>query len=101
MWTVYITSVRHVLKVNGYGGRQAKVNEKSQCFKGWETLDNKMMKKQYLNPIIDIYTITTESLLDNLSENTITAPEAPNGTEAGAKEYNFDFWEKEDVYDNL
>ena len=35
------------------------------------------MKKQYLNPIIDIYTITTESLLDNLSENTITAPEAP------------------------
>ena len=27
-----------MLKVNGYGGRQAKVNEKSQCFKGWETL---------------------------------------------------------------
>ena len=30
--------VRHVLKVNGYGGRQAKGNEKRQCFKGWETL---------------------------------------------------------------
>ena len=60
-----------------------------------------MMKKQYLNPIIDIYTITTESLLDNLSENTNTAPEASDDTEAGAKEYNFDFWEKEDVYDNL
>ena len=59
------------------------------------------MKKQYLNPIIDIYTITTESLLDSFSENTNTAPEAPNETEAGAKEYNFDFWEKEDVYDNL
>lgn len=27
-----------MLKLNGYGGRQAKVNEKSQCFKGWETL---------------------------------------------------------------
>ena len=27
-----------MLKVNGYGGRQAKVNEKSRCFKGWETL---------------------------------------------------------------
>ena len=26
--------VRHVLKVNGYGGRQAKGNEKRQCFKG-------------------------------------------------------------------
>ena len=38
MWTVCITSVRHVLKVNGYGGRQAKGNEKRQCFKGWETL---------------------------------------------------------------
>ena len=38
MWTVCITSVRHVLKVNGYGGRQTKENQKSQCFKGWETL---------------------------------------------------------------
>ena len=27
-----------MLKVNEYGGRQAKVNEKRQCFKGWETL---------------------------------------------------------------
>ena len=34
MWTDYITSVSHVLKVNEYGGRQAKVNEKRQCFKG-------------------------------------------------------------------
>ena len=39
MWTDYITSISHVLKVNEYGGRQAKVNEKRQCFKGWETLD--------------------------------------------------------------
>lgn len=59
------------------------------------------MKKRYLNPIIDIYTITTESLLDSFSEDTNTAPEASDDTEAGAKEYNFDFWEKEDVYDNL
>jgi len=27
-----------VLTVNGYGGRQTKENEKSWCFKGWETL---------------------------------------------------------------
>jgi len=40
MWTVYITSISHVLKVNEYGGRQVKVNEKRQCFKGWETLVN-------------------------------------------------------------
>ena len=33
-----------MLKVNGYGGRQAKVNEKRQCFKGWETLVNKVKK---------------------------------------------------------
>ena len=38
MWIVCITSVRHVLTVNGYGGRQTKENEKSWCFKGWETL---------------------------------------------------------------
>ena len=41
MWIVCITSVRHVLTVNGYGGRQTKENEKSWCFKGWETLGNK------------------------------------------------------------
>ena len=40
MWIVCITSVRHVLTVNGYGGRQTKENEKSWCFKGWETLAN-------------------------------------------------------------
>ena len=40
MWTVCITSISHVLKLNGYGGLQAKVNEKNQCFKGWETLGN-------------------------------------------------------------
>ena len=39
MWTVCITSIRHVLKLKGYGGRQAKANEKRQRFKGWETLD--------------------------------------------------------------
>ena len=38
MWTDCITSISHVLKLNGYGGRQAKGNEKSLCFKGWETL---------------------------------------------------------------
>ena len=42
MWTVCITSISHVLKLNGYGGRQAKVNEKRLCFKGWETLVNSL-----------------------------------------------------------
>ena len=40
MWTDCITSIRHVLKLNGYGGPQAKANEKRQRFKGWETLVN-------------------------------------------------------------
>ena len=38
MWADGITSISHVLKLNGYGGPQAKVNEKNQGFKGWETL---------------------------------------------------------------
>ena len=41
MWTDYITSISHVLKVNEYGERQAKGNEKNQCLKGWETLVSK------------------------------------------------------------
>ena len=41
MWTDYITSISHVLKVNEYGERQAKGNEKNLCFTGWETLVNK------------------------------------------------------------
>jgi len=42
MWAVCITSISHVLKLNGYGGPQAKVNEKRLCFKGWETLVNEL-----------------------------------------------------------
>ena len=45
MWTVCITSIRHVLKLNGYGGRQAKANEKRQRFKGWETLVISLTKR--------------------------------------------------------
>ena len=45
MWIVCITSVRHVLTVNGYGGRQTKENEKSWCFKGWETLVHNFTEK--------------------------------------------------------
>ena len=45
MWIVCITSVRHVLTVNGYGGRQTKENEKSWCFKGWETLVKNIFRK--------------------------------------------------------
>ena len=47
MWIVCITSVRHVLTVNGYGGRQTKENEKSWCFKGWETLVYKLKMEIY------------------------------------------------------
>ena len=47
MWIVCITSVRHVLTVNGYGGRQTKENEKSWCFKGWETLVSKYWKYSF------------------------------------------------------
>ena len=35
-----------MLKVNEYGGRQAKGNEKRQCFKGWETLVKNIIKNQ-------------------------------------------------------
>ena len=45
MWTHCITSISHVLKLNGYGGRQAKVNEKSLCFKGGETLGSYFLAK--------------------------------------------------------
>lgn len=56
MWIVCITSVRHVLTVNGYGGRQTKENEKSWCFKGWETLVtyNLYYNNKYQNSFISI-----------------------------------------------
>ena len=54
------------------------------------------MKKQYLNPIIDIYTITTEHLLNSFLEDTNTAPEAPDDTEAGAKEGVFESMDEVD-----
>lgn len=41
MWTDGITSISHVLKLNGYGRRQAKMNGKRLRFKGWATLVNK------------------------------------------------------------
>ena len=40
MWVVCIISISHVVKLNGYGGLQAKVNGKRLRFKGWETLVN-------------------------------------------------------------
>ena len=45
MWTVCITSIRHVLKLKGYGEPQAKANEKRQRFKGWETLVSKLLSQ--------------------------------------------------------
>ena len=46
MWAVCITSINHVLKLNGYGRRQAKVNGKRLRFKGWETLVTPFASKQ-------------------------------------------------------
>lgn len=56
MWIVCITSVRHVLTVNGYGGRQTKENEKSWCFKGWETLVSDLLVSYYvlLRPFLPV-----------------------------------------------
>ena len=54
MWTVCITSISHVLKLNGYGGPQAKVNEKNQGFKGWETL---VINKPIVALLLDRLTI--------------------------------------------
>ena len=34
MWAVCITSISHVLKLNGYGRRQTKVNGKRLRFRG-------------------------------------------------------------------
>lgn len=55
------------------------------------------MKRQYLNPTIEVHKLSCENLLDGFSQNSETAPEAPDGTEAGAKEYDFDLW-KDDNY---
>lgn len=55
MWIVCITSVRHVLTVNGYGGRQTKENEKSWCFKGWETLVNNYIHSSDTGTNINYY----------------------------------------------
>ena len=37
-----------MLKVNEYGERQAKGNEKNQCLKGWETLDYYLTKAPHI-----------------------------------------------------
>ena len=63
MWIVCITSVRHVLTVNGYGGRQTKENEKSWCFKGWETLVNNYLKtRRKKNGKVATYYISLQKL---------------------------------------
>ena len=71
MWIVCITSVRHVLTVNGYGGRQTKENEKSWCFKGWETLvinlkNSLAYEKWMIFSVIRIKNVTLLDLIINL-----------------------------------
>ena len=43
------------------------------------------MKRQYLNPTIEVHKLSCENLLDGFSQNSETAPEAPDGTEAGQR----------------
>ena len=49
-----------------------------------------MMKKHYISPVISLYILPAERLLGEYTQNTNNAPEAPNGTVAGAKESDFD-----------
>ena len=49
MWVVCIISISHVVKLNGYGGLQAKVNGKRLRFKGWETLVISLSAKKCCN----------------------------------------------------
>ena len=71
MWIVCITSVRHVLTVNGYGGRQTKENEKSWCFKGWETLVTYYLSN---NENITIQWYFFVVLITNYAEKSVTLP---------------------------
>ena len=66
-----------MLKVNGYGGRQAKGNEKRQCFKGWETL---VTNKTKSNRIVQLVT-----QLLNRGENAIVYCSTKASTEKFAK----------------
>ena len=75
MWIVCITSVRHVLTVNGYGGRQTKENEKSWCFKGWETLDsNYSVELDFMEGIgvVEIAISQNGSVIYSSSENILS-----------------------------
>ena len=65
MWIVCITSVRHVLTVNGYGGRQTKENEKSWCFKGWETLVSKSKVAMAMEGLPEHFSM--DQLVDKMS----------------------------------
>ena len=72
MWIVCITSVRHVLTVNGYGGRQTKENEKSWCFKGWETLVNiNTMKEQRFSLLKAIRNVAENRNFDPLTAKVV------------------------------
>ena len=62
MWAVCITSINHVLKLNGYGRRQAKVNGKRLRFKGWETLV--INKENSTNCYFSIYLLGWETLVN-------------------------------------
>ena len=47
MWTVCMTSISHVLKLNGCGDDRQRQMRKNQGFKGWETLGLKLIKNAW------------------------------------------------------
>ena len=53
-----------MLKVNEYGGRQAKGNEKRQCFKGWETLVNNIQRYSERTYVCSCHWSTIELVYD-------------------------------------
>ena len=98
MWIVCITSVRHVLTVNGYGGRQTKENEKSWCFKGWETLVMLKVLRLIFTFMLVLTAagvnaqVTTSAISGKVTDEqnetvigaTIVAVHEPSGTQYGA-----------------
>ena len=71
-----------MLKLNGYGGRKAKVNEKSQCFKGVGNFSKKIgkeaipieevpLKKRQLKEAEAIRTVQVSAASFTVSDTTV------------------------------
>ena len=67
-----------MLKLNGYGGRNAKVNEKSQCFKGWETLVTYIDLCDRIQQTMDVKERTAKSYIKYMREKEIIIKDSSN-----------------------